>query len=126
MPVYHLCAWCPRRSEEGAGSSGIGSMDGYTPPCRCWELNPGPPQGQGLLSTKSSFQPLLCILLQKALESGHHCKEKVEENSIFKPCNRKEFENENFTKIYTDYMVFGKATRGRELSGHINKQGLKG
>ena len=26
MSVYHVCAWCPRRSEEGAGSSGIGAM----------------------------------------------------------------------------------------------------
>ena len=39
--VYHVCAWCPWKSEEGARSLGRGVMASYEPLCRFWEPNPG-------------------------------------------------------------------------------------
>lgn len=33
MAVYHLCAWCPQRLEEGIGFPGTGVLDGREPPC---------------------------------------------------------------------------------------------
>ena len=45
-----------------AGFPGIGVMDGCEPPCGCWELGPGPPQGQPvLLTAEPSLQPPLLL-----------------------------------------------------------------
>lgn len=54
---FALCLWRP---EEGVRSPG--RTDGWEPPCRCWEWNLDPLEGQPvLLSAESSLQPLLCI-----------------------------------------------------------------
>lgn len=39
MSVNYVNACCLRKSEEGFGSPGTGDIDGYEPPCRCWESN---------------------------------------------------------------------------------------
>lgn len=36
--------------EEGIGSPETGVIDGFEPPCGCWELNQGPLQQQQVLS----------------------------------------------------------------------------
>jgi hypothetical protein len=40
-------------------------IDGYEPPCGCWELNSGPLEEQTVLTSKPSFQPpgLLIFLI---------------------------------------------------------------
>ena len=50
--VSHTCLM-PQRSAEGVRSSGVGVIDGYELPCRCWEVNPRRIQEQ-LLSHLSS------------------------------------------------------------------------
>ena len=40
--VYYLCDWTPQRLEEGTGYQRTGVTEGCEPPCRAWELNPGP------------------------------------------------------------------------------------
>lgn len=42
--VYHVHAWCPQRSAEGAASPGTAAIDGCELPCGCREKNPGPLQ----------------------------------------------------------------------------------
>lgn len=37
--VYHLCAWCLQRPEEGFRPPGTAVTDIYKPPCGCWESN---------------------------------------------------------------------------------------
>jgi hypothetical protein len=39
MSVYHLCAWNPRKPEEGIGSPGSIITEGCEQPCGCWESN---------------------------------------------------------------------------------------
>ena len=56
MYVYHVCAWCPWKSEEGVRSPETGVMDSWEPPCQSWELNPVPLQEQVLLTVDSSLQ----------------------------------------------------------------------
>jgi hypothetical protein len=34
VAMYHTCAWCPPRSEEGTGVPGTGVTDNCEPPCR--------------------------------------------------------------------------------------------
>lgn len=70
--VQHVCAWCPRRSEEGVGYPRPGLMDNCEPPCRCWKLNPDPLQEQPVLlitgpSLHGGYNPAeeLIILLHK-------------------------------------------------------------
>lgn len=56
--VYHMFAWCERRSEEGITCPGNGVTDGCEMNCWCWELNLDPLQEQlVLLTTKQSLQP---------------------------------------------------------------------
>ena len=56
--VYHVCAWCLRRSEDGIRSPGTGVKSGCESPCGCWVLKLGPLQEQHvLLSTEPSLQP---------------------------------------------------------------------
>ena len=31
--VHHLCAWCPKKPEEGIRCPGNGVIDDYKPPC---------------------------------------------------------------------------------------------
>lgn len=38
MHVYHMCAWCPQRREEGI-RPGTGLTDGYEQLCGCSESN---------------------------------------------------------------------------------------
>lgn len=38
--IYHVCALCPRRSEEGIGGPEIGVTDSCEPPGGSWDLNP--------------------------------------------------------------------------------------
>ena len=45
MSVYHLCAWLPRRLEEGAGPPGAGVSDSCEPLCRGWESSSGTTAG---------------------------------------------------------------------------------
>jgi hypothetical protein len=40
MPVHHVCARYPWRSEEGVKSPGSRFTDGCELPCGCWRLNP--------------------------------------------------------------------------------------
>lgn len=42
VSMYHMHAWCVRRSEEGVRSPGIGIRDGCGLPCGYWETKPGP------------------------------------------------------------------------------------
>lgn len=48
----------PQSPEEGVRCPGTGVTDSCEPPCRSWEVNPGPPQEQlGLLTTEPSLRP---------------------------------------------------------------------
>lgn len=40
--VHHVCAWSPRRLEEGTGSLGIRVMDGCELLRGSWKSSPGP------------------------------------------------------------------------------------
>lgn len=55
--AHYVCAWYPRRSEEGTGCPGTGLMDSCEPPCGCWESNLDPLQQQVLLTTEPSVRP---------------------------------------------------------------------
>lgn len=56
MYVRHVYAWYPREPEEDNGSLGTGITNGHELPCL--ELNPGPLQGQQMLTpTELSLQP---------------------------------------------------------------------
>jgi hypothetical protein len=44
--VYHMCAWCPRRSKECIRFQGNGVTASCGPPCECFEPSPGPLQEQ--------------------------------------------------------------------------------
>jgi hypothetical protein len=58
ISVYHLCASCLWRSEEGIRFPESEVADSCEPPCRCLELNPGPPERHKvLLITEPSLQP---------------------------------------------------------------------
>jgi hypothetical protein len=68
LPTYisinHVHAWCLQWPEQGVRSPGAGITDHCEPPCRCWELNPGPLQEQPvLLTTEPSFQLPKSVLL---------------------------------------------------------------
>jgi hypothetical protein len=39
MSVYHVCAWCPQGSEDGAEFTAAGVVGGCKPLCGCWEPN---------------------------------------------------------------------------------------
>lgn len=66
MDVHHTPTWHPRRPEEGAESSETRATDSCEPSCRCWELNPVPPQEQQILLTaESSLQPNIFVLKYK-------------------------------------------------------------
>lgn len=52
--VHHVCASCPRTSEEDVGAQEL-VIDGCKPPCRCWKLNPGPLWGHWAISLDLSF-----------------------------------------------------------------------
>jgi hypothetical protein len=41
MSVYHICAWCPGKPEEGVRFSGTGVTDSCELACGCWKLNSG-------------------------------------------------------------------------------------
>lgn len=47
--VYHMFAWCERRSEVGITSPGNGVTGGCEITCWCWELNLDPLQDQQVL-----------------------------------------------------------------------------
>ena len=49
MYVYHVCAWCLWRPEEGIRSPGTGVTDGCEPPYGYWESNLGPLEEQQVL-----------------------------------------------------------------------------
>lgn len=59
MYVYHICTWCPWRSEKGVGSLETRGSDGFHLPRGCWKLNLGSPKEQPIfLTPKPSLQPL--------------------------------------------------------------------
>lgn len=79
MSVLRVDAWCPWRPEEGVGSTGTGTTDGYGTPRRYREPNPGPLQGQQVFLTTlklllfflSTFHPCVqCILIIITLYSS--------------------------------------------------------
>lgn len=49
-----LCAWCPQRSEEEVGASGMGVTDDCALTCKCWELNWGPKEEQPVFLIRES------------------------------------------------------------------------
>lgn len=59
MCMYHVCAWCLKKSEEAIRSHKIEVMDGYEGPCGFCKMNPGPVQV--LLSTELSFWSLYLL-----------------------------------------------------------------
>lgn len=61
MSLY-LCAWFPRRPEEGTQSPETGVTGSCGPPHGCWGSNPGRLQERhSLLTTELSLQPLVNI-----------------------------------------------------------------
>lgn len=61
MSLYHM-----QRPEEGVRSSGPGVTEGCEQACVCWELNPGPLQGQPvLLRAEASLQLLQLNFFKK-------------------------------------------------------------
>lgn len=56
MYVYHMCACCPRRSEEALRPLGTGITDSCAPSSGCWKQNPSPLEEQVLITTELSFQ----------------------------------------------------------------------
>ena len=50
-----VCLVPEEELEEGVGSPGIGFIGGCEPPCKCWELNPGPLEKQPMLLTAESL-----------------------------------------------------------------------
>lgn len=58
MYVYHICTWCPWRSEKGVGAFETRGSDGFHLPRGCWKLNLGSPKEQPIfLTPKPSLQP---------------------------------------------------------------------
>lgn len=45
--MYIVCVQCLRRSEGGVRSPGTAVSEGCELPCKCWELNSGPPRRKG-------------------------------------------------------------------------------
>lgn len=64
-PCIHVCYIhaSPVGAKEDIGLLGTGVPGGCEPPCRCWEVNPGPlEEHPGLLMSKPSLQPLALII----------------------------------------------------------------
>lgn len=60
--VYPINALCPRKSEEGTGSSSTGLIDGCEQACGCLELNPSPLIEQHpLLTAEPTLHPQVTI-----------------------------------------------------------------
>lgn len=55
VPVYHIYAWCPKRTEEGVRYSRAGVAGGCGLLCRCSQTNPGPLEEQQCSSLLSRF-----------------------------------------------------------------------
>lgn len=56
--MYHMHIWCSLRKGKCIRSSGTGIVEGYEPPCGCWEPNPIPLQKhQVLMTTEPYLQP---------------------------------------------------------------------
>ena len=62
MYVCHIQAWCQLRSDEGIRFSVTAVMDSGVSSCGCWELNPGPLQGQQMSFNCHTISPAVsCI-----------------------------------------------------------------
>ena len=60
---------CPKRASDFP-------IDGYEPPCGCWELNPGPLEEQPvLLTAEPSHQPPINDFLNDVICSGYGARE---------------------------------------------------
>lgn len=56
--VYKCLPMCPKKLEDGVGSSGTWGPDGHEFPCQCWEPHLDPLLEQiPLLNVEPSFQP---------------------------------------------------------------------
>ena len=65
MSTYHVCAWCPRRSEEGIGSPGNGAINGSV---TTWVLENIPGFSVRVTDDKSSLQPPTPYFLGQGLQ----------------------------------------------------------
>jgi hypothetical protein len=62
MYVHHMCAWCPRKSEDSFRSPGMGVTDGCEPLTGSCKLNAGLLRKQQvLLITEPSLQPYIYL-----------------------------------------------------------------
>lgn len=69
-PCIHVCYIhaTPVGAKEDISLLGTGVPGGCEPPCRCWEVNPGPLEEHPvLLTSKPSLQPLALILFLNSL-----------------------------------------------------------
>lgn len=73
MFLYHVCTWCPWKSEEGIRSS----KTGFTElPYGCYKLNPGPMGEQLMLLVTESFLQWQRIYYSRQ-PIGHSLKETI-------------------------------------------------
>ena len=63
----------PKRTQEGIGSPGTRIKDGCEQSCDCWELNPGPLEGNPVLLTSGlSLQSLKQQILIASFLTKHN------------------------------------------------------
>lgn len=62
-PMYTcmLHSHIPVGAKEDISLLGPGAPDGCEPPCRCWEVNPGPPEEHPVLLTSKPSLPASCL-----------------------------------------------------------------
>ena len=58
MYVYHMCAWCPQRSEESIEFNGIKIINDCNSPWGLWEPNPDTFKSRGSLYLASHSVPV--------------------------------------------------------------------
>lgn len=77
VSIHHVCAWCPRRIEEGDRSPGT------EPPCGNWELNLCALEEQPVLFTSErTLQPLTDSVLVNSEPQVNKTPELVKEHGV--------------------------------------------
>lgn len=62
MYVHHMCAWAPRRPDEGVRSPGTGVTGGYEPLHGWWKINPCPLKVHKVLGRHPSNSPIYVFI----------------------------------------------------------------
>lgn len=88
VPAYHICAWCPKRTEEGVRYSRAGVADGCGLLCRCSQTNPGPLEEQQCSSLLSRFSSCWGLVVKSLSDEEYVGGPQPKKAAWITPCNR--------------------------------------